>query len=416
MKLSEIIKISLTALKRNKVRTGLTILGIVIGITAIIVVMSAGFGVKSYILSQIEGFGTDFIEVEIKVPNTSHTSVSNVVGMVMGVSVTTLKDEDRIALMKLSNIANAYSGVMGQEVVSYLDQNKKAMLFGTTASFKEIDNGEVEFGNYFTESDDEGMARVAVIGSKIREKLFGNTDPLNKNIKINKRNFTVVGVMKERGAFGGLNMDDTIFIPLKTLQKQVLGIDHVTFIFAKMKDASISDETAAEVTEVMREQHDITDPNKEDFAVTTMEEGMQMLDTIIGGITLLLMAIAGISLIVGGVGIMNIMYVIVSERTYEIGLRKAVGATKKQILFQFLTEAIIITFAGGVLGIILGSLISFIISIAATAQGFRWDFAISAGSVFLACGFSIGVGLIFGLYPARKAAELDPIQALVAQR
>jgi len=195
----------------------------------------------------------------------------------------------------------------------------------------------------------------------------------------------------------------------------MLGVDYIQFLIAYMKDPSQAEATAADVTAIMREQHDITDPNKDDFAVTTMEEALGMLDAITGGINLLLMAIAAISLLVGGVGIMNVMYVSVSERTYEIGLRKSVGATKSDILWQFLWEALSLTFIGGVIGVILGQLLSVLSALAAQYYGIDWGFNISITGLILGVGFSVITGLIFGIYPARKASMMEPVEALRKQ-
>jgi putative ABC transport system permease protein len=405
-------KIALNALHKNKVRTALTVLGIVIGIAAVIIVMSAGQSVKAFLIEQVETFGSDFIEVEIKVPNTSKNSIDNAMGIAMGVNVTTLKLADAKAIMKLPNVQNSYSGVMGQQIVSYQNQKKQIFLFGTTASFIDIDASEVQQGRFYTEEEDRNLANVAVLGPTVKEKLFGESDALGKLVSIGRQKFKVIGIMKERGGSFGFDMDNMIFLPIRTLQKKVMGIDHISFIFVQVYDNIISEQTADEITTLMRYRHNITDPNKDDFAVTTMAEAMEMLDTILGAITLLLIALAGISLIVGGVGIMNIMYVSVSERTYEIGLRKAVGAKQESILWQFLWEAVVVTFVGAAVGMCFGILIVLTISVVANHLGFSWPFIITIQSIVTAVGFTAAVGLLFGIWPAREAANLDPVAAL----
>ncbi len=412
MDFEDTIKLSLTGLKTNKVRTLLTILGIVIGIAAVIVVMSAGESIRGFILSQVNAFGSDYIEVEIKVPNTSQTSAENAGGLATGVNITTLKIEDAEAILEHPNISSYYAGILSQEIASYGGEIKKTFLFGVSSAFLEIDPGELAEGRFFSDSEDKSLAKVVVLGHKVKDRLFGDSDAVGINIKINKENYRVIGIMEERGAMAFFDMDNLIFIPVRTLQKRIMGIDYINFIFAKMGNPDLAAPTSEDVVKIMRDQHDITDPDKDDFAVVSSEEAMDMVDTIMGGVSLLLIAIAAISLIVGGVGIMNIMYVSIAERTFEIGLRKAVGATKKNILWQFLWEAMFITIAGGIIGIILGVAMAFVIALGAQSQGFEWEFSISIMGIILAFGISGLIGLIFGLYPARRAANLNIIDAL----
>ncbi|MFA5022095.1 MAG: ABC transporter permease [Patescibacteria group bacterium] len=405
-------KIAWQALRRNKARTFLTILGIVIGIMAVIAVMSAGDGFRSYVVGQIETFGTDAIEVEVKLPSTSQMSSDNAAGMAMGVTVTTLKLSDAEAIKKLPNVKDNYSAIIGQQIVSYQDEKKQTLLWGTTASFVNIDSSKVAQGRFFTEEEDRNLATVAVIGKTVQDKLFNGNDPLGKMIQIGRDKFLVIGVMDKRGSITFFDMDNLIYVPIQTLQKKVMGIDYVQMIFAKVYDKSLANQTAQDITFLMRQRHDISDPDKDDFAVMTMAEALDIYNTIFGVINLLLIAIAGISLVVGGIGIMNIMYVSVTERTYEIGLRKALGATNNNILWQFLWEALVITFFGAIIGFILGIGLSFLISVAASSQGLTWKFVISLNSIFLAVGVSFGIGLIFGVFPALTAAKLDPVTAL----
>lgn len=410
--LQHTLGVAYQSLIRHKLRAVLTILGITVGITAVIVVLSAGKAIENFITSQVTQFGTDWIEVEIKVPNTSQTSAENAGGLAQGITITTLKEKDMEEIKKVNNIADAYAGQTGQDVITYQDKNKIAMIFAVNESFSRIDTGQVEFGRFFTDDEDKGLARVVVLGSKLKESLFGDDDALGKTVKIKRYNFKVIGVMAERGSAGVFSMDDIAILPLRTYQKLILGVDYVNFIFGKLTDMSKAEQTTDDVVYLMRDLHNITDPKDDDFAVMTSDEAMQMLDIITGAIKILLFAIACISLVVGGVGIMNVMYVSVSERTFEIGLRKALGAKNKNILNQFLIEAVIITFLGGVSGIIIGLALSYIISLIANSLGFGWGFFISINYIFLAVGISVLVGLISGIYPARSAASLDPIVAL----
>jgi putative ABC transport system permease protein len=406
------VNIATEALLRHKMRAILTILGITVGITAVIVVLSAGRAIEDFIVGQVTMFGTDYVEVEVKIPSTEHVSSENVAGMTQGVTVTTLKVKDAEELEEVPNVKNIYAGQTGQAVFSYKDQNKVTLIFGVTASFDEIDSGEVGEGRFFTDAEDKSLARVVVLGSNLKEKLFGEDDAIGKMVKIKKQNYRVIGVMKERGSAGIFSMDDIAFVPLRTLQKLILGIDYIQFIFIQIKDTSLTDVTVDDVTRRMRELHKIDDPKKDDFAVMSAAEGLALLGTITGAIKILLFALASISLVVGGVGIMNVMYVAVAERTFEIGLRKAVGAKGHDILSQFLAEAVTITFLGGVAGIIIGTGLSYMTSVVANSFGYAWKFYLSPQYILLAVGVSVLVGLISGVYPARAAAKLEPIVAL----
>lgn len=390
----------------------MTVLGIVIGIAAVIVVLSTGQAIKGLIVGELKSFGSDFIEIEVKTPQTKQTSTENAMSMVGGSVITTLKEKDGEAMAKHPNISEYYAGSIGQKMVSYESEMKKTMLFGVSAAFIDIDPAEIEAGRFFSEQENEALARVAVLGAKIKNKLFGDQSAVHESIQIGNDKFKVIGVLKEKGATFSLDMDNMIFLPVRTLQKRLLGIDYVSFIIAQMADADKGDETVEDITQIIREAHKITDPDKDDFAVISMDQMMAMMDTIIYGMQILLIALGSISLIVGGVGIMNIMYVSVTERTFEIGLRKSAGAKYADILYQFLTEAIILTLSGGIIGIACGILLSALISLIARSQGFDWDFSISWNGLAIAVLMSVVVGIVFGLYPARKAARMDPIEAL----
>lgn len=425
-------------MRANKLRTALTVLGIVIGIASVIIVFSAGEGIKGLVFGQIESFGgTDTIETEIKVPTGkkgTEGDTQSAAAMVTGVQVTTLKIEDMEDVNKIPNILTSYAAVTSQDQVNYGNERKKSMVFGVSGSFLDIDSGEIDYGRFFTDAEDKSQSMVVVLGPKVKEDLFGNSDPIGKFIQIRKNKFHVIGVMKERGAVMGLDFDEIIYLPVRTLQKRVMGIDHLMFMMHKVKDVELIDETAEEIRTVIRINHDLestpldintgeekniwkgqTDTAKDDFRVVTMEETMDILSTVTGAITLLLLAIVTISLIVGGVGIVNIMYVTVTERTSEIGLRKAVGAKYSDIMKQFLIESVLITLLGGIIGVIIGILISWFISIGAGYFGFDWDFIIPIRAFIVSFGFSAFFGVAFGLYPARKAAKMDPIEALRAE-
>lgn len=406
-------KIAITAMKRNKTRTFLTILGIVIGIAAVVAVMSAGQGIKGFVLKEIEMYGNDTIQTEIKVPSTGRNSTDNAAALATGVEVTTLTLEDEQAIRKLSNIKNTYAGSIGQQLVSYGSEKKQAMLYGVGPLFMNIDRTKLAAGRFFTEEEDRSLASVVVLGPKIKDKLFGpGNDFLEKWVKVGRQKFMVIGVMESRGASFGFDMDEMIYVPIQTLQKKIMGVDHVMYILSQVADPKLTDQTASEITDLLRERHNITDPTRDDFAVTPMTEAISMINTVFWGISLLLVAVAGISLVVGGVGIMNIMYVSVLERTYEIGLRKAIGAKRKDILSQFMWEAIFMTLIGAVVGVMLGVGISYLVSVVANSQGFAWQFVILPSSLILACGVATAIGIIFGVFPARTASKMDAVEAL----
>lgn len=410
--LYEATKISLRNLWSYKGRSFLTILGMVIGITAVIVIFSAGSGLRALLHQQIESYGSDTIEVEVKTPAVSKTSFANAASMAMGATITTLKIADMEAALKLPNVEDAYAGVMAQEQATYGDQRQRALILALGASAQNIDNTKLRAGRFFTDDEDRGLARVAVLGPEMKDNLFGDSDALGQYVKIDRVNFKVVGVLEARGATAFMNMDNSVYIPVRTAQKLVLGIDNIVFFMVKMKDGKLLDQTVADLNFLMRERHRTFTPEKEDFAVTSMAEARQTIDKVFNYLTFLLIALAAISLLVGGVGIMNVMFISVRERTYEIGLRKALGATNKNILWQFLIETALVAVVAGVIGIILGALFSFALYLGASAKGFSWPFSLPVNAILIATGFSVGFGFLFGILPARTAAKLDPIQAL----
>lgn len=408
MTYKEIVKMSIRTLRINKTRTLLTVLGVIIGISSVMIIVSAGDSMKKLVNGQLESFGSSLIQTETRVPEQS----GGVSSQATGVVITSMTLDDREAVNSLPNIARSYGHVMAQDLLSWEGNIKKIIIFGVSSEYIEMGSAKVAEGRFYTKEEDDNMARVIVLGSKVKEQIFGNSSALGQSVKINKMNYKVIGVMESQGTVFFFDYDTLAYIPLQTTQKLLLGINYIQSISAEMIDLNKGEDTKEEITLLLRERHDIDDPKRDDFEVSTMADAMDMLNTIIGGVTLLLIALAMVSLIVGGVGIMNIMYATVAERTFEIGLRKAVGSTKKNILRQFLTEAVIVTIIGGVGGIILGVVLTYLIYIIANSYGFEWPFALSFSGIFISLVFSSAVGLIFGSYPAKKAADLDPITAL----
>jgi putative ABC transport system permease protein len=406
------IAIAISSLSKNKGRLFMTIFGITIGIAMVIVVFSAGEGVKGLILGEIAGFGDNWINIEIKVPSTSKNSINNAQALTQGVIITTLTELDADAIRDLPAVEHLYAGVTSQAILTYKNEKKRPTIFGVSPEYILIDQSEVERGRFYNDTDDQSTSQVVVLGYKIANDLFGNEDPIGKNIKVDKKSFQVIGVMEERGVSGFFNYDETVFIPLRTTQKKLLGIDHILWIIAELHDGADAEFVAEEIQYLLRERHNISDPIRDDFAVTTMEESLEIVGTILFGITWLLVALAGISLLVGGVGIMNVMYVSVAERTFEIGLRKSVGASSRDILYQFLIEAITVTTLGGIVGILIGIIISYLISVGASFAGVEWVFHIPPFAVIIGVAFSSLVGLIFGTTPAIQASKLDPVVAM----
>lgn len=410
------ISLALRIMLANKVRSMLTILGIVIGIASVIVVYSAGAGIYSLILGQVESFGTDIIQTEVRVPTVKSKGdqgqSQSASAQVAGVVITSLTIEDMEEVNKSSNVKAGYASMFSQEQVSYGNELRRALVYGTSASYLDVDSSKMATGRFYTEEEDKSLAPVVVLGDKMATKLFGDADPIGKYVKIRREKFLVIGVMATRGAVMFIDFDDFVYLPIRTLQKRVMGVDYISMMVQQLKNKDLAEDTAEEARFILRTNHDITNPDRDDFRVTTMTEQLDTLKTITGAITLLLLAIVIISLIVGGVGIMNIMYVIVSERTAEIGLRKAVGASYKQIMNQFLIESIMITVIGGIIGIIIGVGLSWLIAIGANAYGLAWKFTVPMKAYIVALGFSFVFGIVFGVYPARNAARLNPIEAL----
>jgi putative ABC transport system permease protein len=396
-------------ISRNKARSFLTMLGVVIGIMSVIVVMSVGAGAQSLILNQVTSLGSNLIGI---LPGKSEDNGPP--ASAMGIVVTTLTYDDikTLANGNFPSIVAATGYVRGVDTISW-DGNKTDTNFvGVSADLPRVEDTSVQQGRFFTSEEEKSLARVAVLGSQVAKDLFQENDPLGKQIRIKKTSFTVIGVMAERGSSGFQNQDDQIYTPITTAQKLLLGIDYISFGRLKVDESDKIDQAVEYVKQILRERHDVANPEEDDFSVRTTAQGLSALTNITNALKIFLSSVAAISLIVGGIGIMNIMLAAVQERTREIGLRKAVGATNRNIIVQFLIETVMITFLGAAVGIILGLIISFGAGKIAQSKGYHWDIVISASSIFIACMVGVGIGLIFGIVPARRASKLNPIEAL----
>ncbi len=407
---------SIKALFANPVRTGLTTLGIVIGIATVIMVLSAGAGFRSLIDSLLESYGTNTLFIETRVPPTTRNREAGAFAndssrAQSALGVTSLVERDVEDVKRLPNVENGYGLVVGQKVVSYRGVEKNILFYGASADRFDVDKGTLREGRFYTPAEERGAAQVVILGGNLAKDLFGQDEPLGKLVRVGEINFEVIGVYNLRGSLSG-GEDDTLYMPLSTAQKKLLGIDHLLFAIIKVRDINQAQATAEDIRLALRDNHNITDPYKDDFFVQTQADALNTFNTIFGAITLLLIAIAAISLIVGGVGIMNIMYVVVTERTAEIGLKKALGAKNSDILAEFLIESVLVTVIGGAAGIIFGSALGWLVSVAAAAGGLEWPFVIPLYSIAIAFGVSAAIGIGFGVLPAYSAAKLDPVEAM----
>ncbi len=401
-----------TALKANKVRTLLTTLGIVIGVITVIMVFALGHSTQSVVTAQMEAYGSNTIFVETKVPGFSDMSPGSATAQMEGMTVTTLKEDDMNASLDIPGVTAGYGVVIGQERVVSLYEDKKYMIQGTSSAFIEIDQSEVAEGRYFTNEEDQSMARVAIVGHVVAEELFPDMDPIGQTVRIGGVNFKIIGVMEELGVVFFQDMDKQIYVPLNTMQKLVLGIQHIPYFVIQVEDDAVANFVKEDLVALLDQRHNISNPDRRDFRVSTMDEAMSMMGTITGALQILLAVLAAISLIVGGVGVMNIMFVTVTERTREIGLRKALGATPEVILRQFLFESSMITFAGALIGVAIAVSLVMMSVIIASYVGVDIGLYIPFGGIAISVIAAVAEGLFFGLYPARKAAGLNPIDSL----
>ena len=400
MEYKEIIQSALQALRTNILRTSLTMLGIIIGIMSVILIYSIGQGAVVFITNELTSFGTDYFQI-----NPGGSQISTFAGS----ETLTFDDLDAIRNdASLTNIKSIAPIAMASVPVSSNGEEDELLTYGITHEALDILRPEVIDGEFITQEQEQSSERVVVLGSKVSETFFGeNSTVVGETIKINNRTFRVTGVVDSSSALAGGFINNAIYIPINVVINDILGEERLQEIDISVYDQNSINQTIKDVEDLLRDRHDLKEEDENDFQISSAKDILSTVQTITGLLTAMIVAISGISLVVGGVGVMNIMLVSVTERTKEIGLLKAIGAKQKDILAQFLIEAVVMTLIGGVIGITLGTLGAFIVSLALTIP-----FVLSVPAILIAVGVSSLVGIIFGLYPARRASRLSPIDAL----
>jgi len=405
MSAGESLRLALQSLLANKLRSALTMLGIIIGVGAVIALVAAGAGAQAQVRERFESLGSNLLVIQPR--GGSFRGVTQAAS-----SAQSLTNDDVAAILALArNVAAVAPQYSAQATVAYGNKNTQTSVLGVTPAYLTVGNWRVSRGRFISELDDTGQAKVAVLGSSVAEDLFGKlVDPLGKTVKINRQNYQVVGVLASKGVSGAQNQDDQVFIALSTAQVKFGGAGNTTLraINVQVASADKMDLAQAELRAILRARHGLTGNQNDDFTIRNQTQIVEMVEQSAETFTILLGSIAAISLVVGGIGIMNIMFVSVTERTREIGIRKAVGAKRRDILAQFLAEATVLSLLGGMVGVLVGYAGAQIVT--PLLGGSRA--LVTPQSVIMALGVSVAVGLFFGIYPAARAAALHPIEAL----
>jgi len=402
MDIVESIKMATTTLVANKLRSSLTMLGIIIGNASVIAMIGIGEGAQKYIAKELESLGPNVLFV---IPGSRETQ-----RITLDVPKTlVLADAEAIAT-QVPSVESVAAEANSRELVTYRNKNTNINVIGTTPEFLRVRKFDVGRGRFLTNLDIKRSNQVAVLGANLAERLFGNTDPVGQQLRLKNVSFQVIGVLQAKGSSLGVDYDDAALVPITTMANRIAGRTspygiELTYLVAAAKDADSVDAAEFQITNLLRLRHKLT--GEDDFSIRTQKDSLETVGKITGALTVMLAAIAGISLFVGGIGVMNIMLVSVTERTQEIGLRKAIGAREQDILIQFMIEAVILSAAGGVLGTLIGVGGSLLIGAVTPLQA-----GVSPVAIVLAVGVSGSIGLFFGVVPARRAAKLDPIVAL----
>jgi len=399
MDIRESIRVSVEALMSNKVRSTLTTLGVIIGVLAVILLVSIGEGARAYIQQELQGLGTNIL---IITQGKTETSGGSMMMAAAGTQQKLIYDDALALKRRCWAVTETVPVVLGTTRVKYRNRGRDTTVIGVTPEFSDVRNIQVEIGTNITQTDVDTSRRVAVLGRVVKDELFGGANPLGKLIVLGESRYRVIGVTEHKGETLGFDMDDIVIIPT-TAGQELFDTDRLFEILVKVDNKENIDVATQQIKDVLIKRHD----GKEDFTITDQADMLSVMTKIMGIMTAVLAGIAGISLMVGGIGIMNIMLVSVRERTREIGIRKAVGATRKDILLQFLIESMTLSLVGGGIGIFLATSIGLILPLFTPLPT-----SISLWSIALAFTFSAGVGVFFGVYPAFKASRLDPIEAL----
>jgi putative ABC transport system permease protein len=400
MMLGETVAVAFQSIRANKMRSLLTMLGIVIGVGAVITMVALGSGAQKAVEDRINSLGANLLNI--------YPGQQTVRGVASGERVSLTVDDAEALERDGMVIAAVVPELSRNQQVKYGNQNLNVNIVGTTANYASVRNYEVTFGRMFTNGDDQGRQRYAVLGSQVPEMLGANAAAmLGQTLLIRGIPFEIIGVLSEKGSQGWQNPDEQILVPLQTARFRVFGTDRLRTIAVQVKDDTPLEQGMVDLERILRREHKIRPGGENDFQVRNSREFLATQQAATQILTALLASIAAVSLVVGGIGIMNIMLVSVTERTREIGVRKALGATRINILLQFLIEALVLCITGGTIGILLG-----VGAAVAISNFLHWNTLISPASILIAFGFSAAVGLFFGIWPARKAARLDPIEAL----
>ncbi len=409
-RLLQSVRVAIRNVSGTKVRTFLTVLGMVIGIAAVFLVMSIGASAQNFIVGQIRDVGSNLIAI---LPGASDPKGPP--ASVFGIVTTTFTNRDLDAILLNRRVPHIVTGtgyVTGSAVATFKNESISVSYQGVSSDLPKVENIPLARGRFFSAEEAAGLGRVAVLGASRATDLFANEDPLGKRFSLGETSFTVIGILESKGSSGFSNIDTNIYVPLGTAQKILLGIDYLNFARLKVDEEKNISLVTAEIQAILRDRHRIKDGEPDDFSVRNTADAVSTLSAITDVLKYFLAFVAGISLFVGGIGIMNIMLIALKQRIREVGLRKAIGARDADILLQFLAEAVFLSLLGGFFGFVLGVILTYLSALGIRAAGYEWEFLLTFQAAAVAFVVSLAVGISFGLYPARRASKVSPMEAL----